>query len=752
MLQSFKVKNHATFDPIGVEVNNLKKVNFFYGANGTGKTTMTNFLTHPDSVEFGDCEISWRGNQPLKILTYNKKFRKDNFDSGKIDGVFTLGNATKEDLEHIEQMKSERDVIIKNGSNKNDTVKKQEEAKTKLDNEFTDYCWSHIYKKYEADFKEAFKGFIGSKVKFKDKIIGEFKTSKKDLLDLDTLKIKAKTLFGEIPPPLNEIINVDSKLIIEIENNGIWEKRVIGKSDVDIAKLIQRLNINDWVNEGKDYIEEGSDICPFCQKNTVDAKFRKQLEEYFDESFVADTKLIEELSKKYIDHCDLILVGLQLIESNESLNKRSKLNINSFSTYLKALAERLQSNKELLNSKSKEPSRIINLLSSEEFISEIKKIIQECNKQIKEYNNVIYNFASERAKLIAGVWSYIINENKIDIEKYIKNSTGLQKGIDSLNNETQKLRGEYTKLDNKIKEANKNVTSVQPSVDAINDTLLAYGFDNFKIVPYTEEKNKYQIQRNDGTLVKETLSEGEITFITFLYFLERAKGDIKEESVMDDRVLVIDDPISSLDGTILFVVSSLIKEQIKRVKENTSIIKQILIFTHNVYFFKEVSYVDRSYKNSGYLHYWIIRKKNNVSSIKCYEDRNPIKGSYELLWHELKNREGLSDVTTQNTMRKILEIYFKTMGGYKDEDLINSFESVGEKEICRSLLCWANEGSHCIIDDFFVEHPEQMTDKYFDVFQNIFKNMEHSSHYEMMMASDKQKPIEELVASETAVN
>lgn len=752
MIQSFKVKSHATFDAVGVEVNNLKKVNFFYGANGTGKTTITNFLTHPDSDSFGECNIIWKNSQPLTVLTYNKSFRKDNFETDKIDGVFTLGDATKEDLERIEKMKSDLDDLKMNDSNKKDTVKNKEEAKTSLENEFTDYCWSNICKKYEGDFKDAFKGFIGSKVRFKDKVIVEASTPKGLLLELDTLKIKAKTLFGEMPPKLDEINNVDSKFITEIENNVIWEKKVIGKSDVDIARLIQRLNINDWVNEGKSYIEEGSNICPFCQKDTIDAEFRKQLEEYFDESFVADTKLIEELSKKYIDNCDLILSRLQIIESKESLNKHSKLNINSLSTYLKALEERLHSNKELLNSKSKEPSRVINLLSTEEYLSEIKKIIQECNKQINEHNDVINNFTTERSKLIAGIWSYIINEHKIEIEKYIKNYTGIQKGIDSLNSEIKKLREDYSKLNGIIKEANKNVTSVQPSVDAINDILLAYEFDNFRIVPYTEEKNKYQIQRNDGTLVKETLSEGEITFITFLYFLERAKGDIKEESVMDDKVLVIDDPISSLDGTILFVVSSLIKEHIKRVKDNKGTIKQILLFTHNVYFFKEVSHVDNCYKRKGGVDHWIIRKKNNTTSIKCYGEVNPIKGSYELLWHELRNRDELSDITTQNTMRKILEVYFKTMGGYNDKVLIDSFKSVGEKEICRSLLCWANDGSHCLIDDFYVEHPEQMTDKYFEVFKNIFINMNHSSHYEMMMEKGKNTPIEELVESETAVN
>ena len=56
--------------------------------------------------------------------------------------------------------------------------------------------------------------------------------------------------------------------------------------------------------------------------------------------------------------------------------------------------------------------------------------------------------------------------------------------------------------------------------------------------------------------MESTLSEGEVTFITFLYFLQWIKGSQNEEDVTQDRVIVIDDPISSLDSNILFVVSS----------------------------------------------------------------------------------------------------------------------------------------------------------------------------------------------------
>src|SRR5690606_27054111 len=95
--------------------------------------------------------------------------------------------------------------------------------------------------------------------------------------------------------------------------------------------------------------------------------------------------------------------------------------------------------------------------------------------------------------------------------------------------------------------------------------------------------------------------------------------------------------ISSLDSNVLFVVSSLIKEIIKSIKQNKGSIKQLILLTHNVYFHKEVSFVDGRRPKNGDTYYWIIRKSNNTSSIQAFEMENPIKSSYELLWKELRN-------------------------------------------------------------------------------------------------------------------
>ena len=181
------------------------------------------------------------------------------------------------------------------------------------------------------------------------------------------------------------------------------------------------------------------------------------------------------------------------------------------------------------------------------------------------------------------------------------------------------------------------------------------------------------------------------------------------------------------------MVSSLIKQIIQKIKSGDSNIKQLILLTHNVYFHKEVSFINGRTKECNQTNFWILRKIENRSFIQDFEMENPIQNSYELLWKELKNKEHHSGVTIQNTMRRIIENYFKILGKYTDDSLIDKFDNPQEKEICRSLISWINEGSHTIPDDLFVELQDTTTDNYLEVFQKIFEETNQIEHYNMMM-------------------
>lgn len=123
----------------------------------------------------------------------------------------------------------------------------------------------------------------------------------------------------------------------------------------------------------------------------------------------------------------------------------------------------------------------------------------------------------------------------------------------------------------------------------------------------------------------------------------------------------------------------------------------------------------------------------NISSIKAYKRNNPIKTSYELLWQELKEGSNTSLITTQNIMRRILENYFSMLGKAKDDTIVDSFATIEEKMICRSLLSWINDGSHSIPDDLYIDSYTDSIDRYKEIFKEVFIKMGHEAHYKMMM-------------------
>ena len=290
----------------------------------------------------------------------------------------------------------------------------------------------------------------------------------------------------------------------------------------------------------------------------------------------------------------------------------------------------------MLSNKTKEPSRSITLNSISNYIEQLYTEIDNVNSQISEIMRLMENKKEEKEKLIKDIWRFIVEENKYNYGNYIKSINQANKALEGMKRSKKAQEKYKNKFEREAIELEKQLISVLPSIDEINKLLKSYGFTNFYLTE-SEEKGFYKIVRDNGEDANETLSEGEKTFITFLYFYQLINGSNYKSKINTPRIIVIDDPISSLDSNVLFIVSSLINDLKKKIRNNDSKFKQLLIFTHNVYFHKEVSF------NSGYggskklsdETFWILRKINNVSHIKEY-DENPIKNSYELLWRELR--------------------------------------------------------------------------------------------------------------------
>lgn len=422
--------------------------------------------------------------------------------------------------------------------------------------------------------------------------------------------------------------------------------------------------------------------------------------------------------------------------------------MDSFRADLDRLSARIEINRRTLVQKGKEPSSPVKLEGVEPLTSALQAAIQKANTQIAAHNAMIDNLATEQAKLKAEIWKCIIEESRGLIETYASAKLKIDKAIEGLSSAVMGKMAELTQVKTKLREIEKKITSVQPTVEAINRTLASFGFTSFKLAPADMNNNRYRLVRGDGSDAAKTLSEGEKSFITFLYFYHLIRGSHSESGSTADRIVVFDDPVSSLDSDVLFIVSTLIKDVLREACSGSGRIKQAFVLTHNIYFHKEVSY-DRRRSGGCMAHetFWIVRKIDGVTQVTKF-DHNPIKTSYELLWNEVKV-ENRSNTTIQNTLRRIVENYFKILGGVDTTAIIGCFEG-NDQQIASSLFSWVNDGSHSVHDDLYISADDQIVERYLRVFRDIFEKSDHGGHYRMMMGIDSSTTVAPDVSSVTA--
>lgn len=733
MIEEIFIKNVASFDSQGVGIRSLKKVNFIFGSNGTGKSTIGTILSHSTMGKIPNgCNVKWKDDEILPIVVYNREFRKANYQEF-MPGVFTIGESS---VELLSQIESKRAQLYEMNSVKAQLEFKLEQKKDqsdRIENNFRDNAWKVIYTPYKSTFSEAFKGFK-TKDNFIKKLLEVYGYSPTSEFSYESLKERADSLLNGTPIAVNRLPEINFKAIVDIENDAIWNKAIFGHEDVEISSLIKAMGMADWVNQGIKYISPDSDVCPFCQSHTIDSSFREKLSKFFDETYQHDVNHIKLLHTNYVDQTDKLVQNLNSIYEQQVVSTYNFLNIKEFKNRIQLIESTIKANIELTRAKINEPSRKMQLHSMMDVLNEIVQSFEESNLKIKRHNELVWNFSSQKRELINDIWDFLVDHYVGTIESYVRDKSLNSKEQANIEEEIRKNRLYFNMLDAEIRKMESSISSIKPTIDTINRQLVEFGFTNFKIVEAKDQLNKYQLQRSNGSLVAKSLSEGEFTFVTFLYFMQLVKGAFVKSDVAKDKVLVIDDPVSSLDSNVLLVVGKLIKDLITKIQTNNfSNVKQLILLTHNVFFHKVVSHRKELSVTGDEYAYWILRKSNNISSIEQYTE-NPIKSSYELLWKDLKSPYITSSISKQLTMHRILDSYFCQLGGYSHESIVSTFSTTLEKNICTSLLDRNNNDAQSMSEDMYIELSSNDLDIYNSVFKKIFFNLHQEGHYNMMMS------------------
>ena len=728
-------------------------INFFYGKNGVGKSTIADAIRSEVGIE--------PSLSAYEVFVYDRAFIESNVRTEGMSGVFSIN---EDNIKIQDEVKEKETNLEKLQSQQSDLKAQQNELKDKLKKlmeKLENTCWGELTNFRTNLFPKAMKKKRNNKIGFIGELLKVANFAKHEMNEMYSIYAAAfstdSTIYNKMP--MVSVIQIE-----QIAGYELLAKAITSRADTPFADFVRTLGSIDWVKFGHEHFKGNSgNCCPYCSRTLPD-DFEQQLAMCFDDAYERERKSIALFKSEYER---LMQAALSILSQNLQ-HPFPRNNFTSYKDKLEALKAKHELNMSYLSEKENSPTIKVQLAPVAELLNELNLIIQQMNVAIEKNNVIITKRKEKQVECIDMIWEHMafltkayINEYKINVADINKKLTKLKEDVDAIEQSIQNLRTNIANLSLQI-------VNVDATMNSINDMLINAGSQGFRVKKKRSEPNKYQIVRDDGSLA-QGLSEGEKNFIAFLYFYHKILGRDKPDDKFKDRIVVIDDPVSSMDSSTLFIVGSIVRELISICHNNGTAdnvdklryIKQIFILTHNSFFHNEVSYNRLGREDYHCVNFYLIKKKNNASEIiRCTkkdafgktpaieQNYTPVYNSYRTLWREYK--EAVSPIVLKQVIRQILEYYFIQICGYKGEqlsDLIKENRSLFIRKnadgtenrdlllAVDSLLHYVGANIHGLSDDYdYIDDATDM-ENIRKTFRQIFIAMNQPQHFDMMMQS-----------------
>jgi wobble nucleotide-excising tRNase len=571
-----KIKNLGIFSDYSWDSSlaDFGKYNLFYGWNGSGKTTLSKLfacLENGNSFEFPGLEynIEYEGgnckeNTPLnqKIRVFNQDYIQKNIQlvNGKANPIFILGEENKEIADQIQvDEKKLNDLENQKNSKEVEKIKKDDEK----GNKFTEIAkiiganlvGSSTRNYRRPDAEKDFSILTERKILSDDEIIKQQTIIKQDQKE-EISKIKFEidldltTLYDEISNICKETVEVSV-----------------------ISRLNENRNISEWVEKGLALHTTTSEKCEFCDSNIPSGRIEALLG-HFNE---ADKKLKNKIDTKIstLQSTIQIVTGTQLPNKAQfytDLQTQFTSQTISYNQEKENYCLELSSMVEILNNKKQKTTESVSFARS--LNNNFQAILNSINELIDQHNQKSGNFQAEKDKAISLLKIHHLSlifddvtKLNAEIEKYKKEIFEIENG------DGADIFIGITALKKLISQNKGKISSEHKACDTLNEQLKTFLGRN-EIVFEVSPEGGYIVKRNK--VIVKNLSEGEKTAIAFIYFVVHLKD---QNFDLGDGIVVIDDPISSLDSNSLFQAFAFLKNAVKDTK-------QVFIFTHNFSFLR----------------------------------------------------------------------------------------------------------------------------------------------------------------------
>ena len=700
-----ELKDFASFENFDASITPYKdfqKYNLFYGLNGCGKTTLSRLFSFLNIGKIPDDEDSKEQYQDFYKLKFKLQLDDDksitSFENNPLINKIKVFNSDFVSR-NVKLEKATTKSLIYNISEKSDKLKTKRK-----------YLEKNISYWYDKDGNLIIDKKIEEKNKILQTIYQELARELKYLLALpnnfnkNSIRDKfsqitqCKILSEEEIQKLATISKQNDKYELNINFDNLNANYLKKDRFDELRKILltkktrksgEKETVINWIAEGLEIHKDNHNKCKFCSQNINQDLWERRLKEIEQilkkdiefESFETDIKdTIVWLNNKieFIDRFNIDIVTNQFLTQYQEQANTILCRIKDSQLKLK-YRQSLETIKSLF---MKKLTHLDDIIVLEDNIFDLSYFL-ECQK----LNIIIQDNNNDCKKL---------NKTKEEARNAVISSTLLPRmaEVSQLKSYLAKANTTKTIIEERINFHKKKLTSI---IKELNDQTVAtkeieniceqiFGYKKFSF-NFDENIKSYKIART-GTSSARNISEGEKTVIAFAYFVACLK---ENDFSREDGIIVIDDPISSLDQQYLFNIYVIMMREV--LKE--SLCCQAFIFTHNFYFFRKVrnciknisklkdNEKKRDYDNIS-VSVYSVEKTNGKSFIK---DASKYLLNYESEYLHLVRKlnkdltevdNEFADVGIGNAIRQVLEI-FLSFKCPDESNLYTRFHSIQPK-------------------------------------------------------------------------
>lgn len=697
-----------------------KKVNIIYGLNGTGKSTISNYLYDRSGEEFSKCSADV--GDDVDILVYNQSFIKDNFyEADSLKGIFSLSKENKDIEEKVKAAEEELDGLLSVEESENNSISSEQE---RINNKKAESCEStwEIRRKYTGGdrvLEFCLDNLKGKKETLFDYIASLPKPNNEPSKSIETIKKEVEAIHGDSAKRY-EVLSTVELDVHDIEQHNIYADIIVGSSDSPVAPLIEKLKNSDWVREGLKFIDcsnsEELEECPFCQEKTITNELASAISDYFDESFDDSISAISNHLERYEASAGNLLT-LDAYKENPYAKDRSSDLLEKHS----ALERVISSNLKIIKKKKDTPSLSLSLANTATALSDFNDIIKEINAEIAAHNFRLDNVDTEIAKLKREFWELMRWDYDQTINPWLKDKENSDKLLLVAEARKDKAEKDVKEKRSEIATLQKSTVNIDAAIISINNGLLNLGITDFSIKKHDDSLYKIARSETDNAEFR-SLSEGEKMIISFLYFCELCRGKRSATETKKKRIAVIDDPISSLSHIFVFNIGQMLKIEFFQ----SSNFEQIFVLTHSLYFFYELT--DTNHERRKKTQNLFRLSKNELGSSISTMKHEEIQNDYHSYWLVVTD-QSQPPALIANCMRNIIEYFFNFV---QKADFSNVIQKPELQDNRYQAFCrYINRESHSVGQNIF-DFKEFNYDDFREGLRLVFEVSGYPEHYNKM--------------------